>query len=234
MQLLPHIKEGVRVQKGFIDQRPLTSLQQFRECISQRFGPTDLNYSPFIGHSGEDYVYNPRTENFGSHSGTGICKEEKDAQGNFVGFGRYIEIFNTELGIKTYYAHLDEFVIKSGDHVEAGQLIAYGDSTGRSTASHSHFQLKRIDKNGAVIDYNNGYGGAIDPSPYWVWYNSSMGKLVRANKDIYRLKDGVKDLFLNKKSFEVLDGRWGEVVSISQSELDAIPDGSVLIAVPNE
>lgn len=59
-------------------------------------------------------------------------------------------------------------------------------------------------------------------------------RLVRANKDIYRLKNGVKDLFLNGRSFEALDGRWDKVDVITQEELDAIPDGLVLIAVGNE
>lgn len=61
-----------------------------------------------------------------------------------------------------------------------------------------------------------------------------MYRLVRAKKDIYRIKDAKKDLFLNKRSFEALDGRWASVDEIPQVELDAIPDGDVLIAVANE
>lgn len=62
----------------------------------------------------------------------------------------------------------------------------------------------------------------------------NMYRLVRANKDVYRIKDGKKDMFLNGVSFIALDGRWNQIEPITQVELDAIPDGNVLIAVPQE
>ena len=68
----------------------------------------------------------------------------------------------------------------------------------------------------------------FDPEKYF------MDRLVKASKDVFRLRNGEKDLFLNKESFEALDGRWASIETITQSELDAIPDGFVLIAVKSE
>lgn len=49
----------------------------------------------------------------------------------------------------TYYAHLRRFLIKPGDKVEKGQLVAEVGSTGYSTGPHLHFE---IHINGNTID----------------------------------------------------------------------------------
>jgi hypothetical protein len=82
--------------------------------------------------------------------------------------------------------------------------------------------------------YIKQYKGLFAQALKIVLYPKNVDRLVRANKDIYRLKNGVKDLFLNTHSFEKLDGRWGSVEQITQAELDAIRDGDVLIAVSQE
>lgn len=59
-------------------------------------------------------------------------------------------------------------------------------------------------------------------------------ELKTAGKDIYMIKDGKKNMFINAHTFSVLDGRWDQVKKVTQAELDAIPDGDVLVAVPQE
>jgi murein DD-endopeptidase MepM/ murein hydrolase activator NlpD len=49
--------------------------------------------------------------------------------------------------------HMTRYIVKEGDHVEAGQIIGYVGSTGRSTGNHLHFGLK----------YNEAY---VDPLNY--------------------------------------------------------------------
>lgn len=73
--------------------------------------------------------------------------------------------------VKTRYWHLDSFVVKRGQRVKAGDLIGYADSTGLSTGTHLHFEVKPVKKvilkGFRNVLQDNGYFGAIDPEPYF-------------------------------------------------------------------
>lgn len=60
---------------------------------------------------------------------------------NGGGYGNMI-IVRHENGLETTYAHLSERIVHAGDWVEAGQIIGYGGSTGRSTGPHLHFETR--------------------------------------------------------------------------------------------
>lgn len=68
--------------------------------------------------------------------------------GNRSGYGKVIVIkHNSEY--ETLYAHNSKNLVKVGDKVKKGQVIAKMGSTGRSTGCHLHFE---IHKNGQVIN----------------------------------------------------------------------------------
>jgi len=73
------------------------------------------------------------------------------------GFGLKITVAHTSQ-LSTLYAHCSRLLVKEGDIVRKGQLIAYIGRTGMVTGPHLHFELL---KNGA----------RIDPKPYINWDN---------------------------------------------------------------
>jgi len=70
-------------------------------------------------------------------------------------------------GIKTLHYHLKEVNVARGENIPKGSLIGWADNTGKyTTGTHLHFGLKRI-RDGKTLNHDNGYFGAIDPSPYF-------------------------------------------------------------------
>lgn len=63
-------------------------------------------------------------------------------------YGNLVEIKHGA-GYVTRYAHNTKLLVKAGDVVKKGQVIALSGSTGRSTAPHVHFEVY---KNGRVVD----------------------------------------------------------------------------------
>ncbi|WP_367305108.1 peptidoglycan DD-metalloendopeptidase family protein [Sphingomonas tagetis] len=72
--------------------------------------------------------------------------------GRFGGYGNLIAI-NHGKGIETRYGHLSKILVASNTRVRRGQLIGLMGSTGRSTGSHLHYEV-RID------------GAAVNPMPF--------------------------------------------------------------------
>jgi murein DD-endopeptidase MepM/ murein hydrolase activator NlpD len=68
--------------------------------------------------------------------------------GTAGGYGLMVEIDHGN-GITTRYGHLSKILVKEGDVVDAGDLIALSGSTGRSTGPHLHYEVRR---NGNAVD----------------------------------------------------------------------------------
>jgi len=68
------------------------------------------------------------------------------------GYGNLVEIDHGK-GLQTRFGHLSRILVRPGDHVTRGQVIALMGSTGRSTGSHLHYEV-RID------------GHAVNPVPF--------------------------------------------------------------------
>lgn len=73
------------------------------------------------------------------------------------GYGNYVIIRHPN-GLETVYGHLNKFLVKADQVVKAGQPIALGGSTGRSTGPHLHFETRymgyAINPN-AIFDFAN-------------------------------------------------------------------------------
>jgi len=167
IKLYPPVK-SVRKQKWGITSRVDTPTWEdiFREGVSQDFGYIGrLQYQydkwGLIGHNGLDIVLYSGDGIFASHD-----SEVFEGTGTDVNGGIGIVLWNKEGQFKTIYWHNLTNLVKIVEKVKAGDLIAYGDSTGFSTSSHLHYGFKLTDAKGQTINKDNGYKGAVDPAPY--------------------------------------------------------------------
>lgn len=103
--------------------------------------PTQGRFSSPFGwrwgrmHEGIDISNLSGTPIYAADGGTVIYAARKG------GYGKFIIIYHGD-GRETCYGHLSNYAVGEGDTVEKGQLIGYMGSTGRSTGSHLHFEIR--------------------------------------------------------------------------------------------
>jgi len=125
--------------KSFLSGKPVSS-----GWISSPFGK---RIDPFTGklawHQGLDFATGKTgVEVKAVASGVVTFAGEKN------GYGQMVRI-NHGNGFETLYAHDEKLLVKPGDIVKKGQIIALSGNSGRSTGPHLHFE---VHKNGRVVD----------------------------------------------------------------------------------
>lgn len=112
--------------------------------ISSGFG---RRIDPFTGnlayHQGVDFSTGRVGEDVFAVA-AGVVKFAGEKQG----FGKMVQLDHGN-GFETLYAHDQKILVKVGDVVKKGQVIALSGSTGRSSGPHVHFE---VHKNGRVVD----------------------------------------------------------------------------------
>lgn len=142
--------------------------------ISQLFGKNPQMYAKFglKGHNGID---------FACPTGTQLvcCFDEAEvitAEDDKTGYGKHIKLWDKKQQLVAIYGHCKELLVKVGDRVKFGNLIAISNNTGFSTGPHLHFGVCKVDKNCKRLNTNNGYSGWINPLEDFVWETENLKK----------------------------------------------------------
>lgn len=86
------------------------------------------------------------------------------------GFGNLV-VLQHNYGFKSYFAHLNKIVIKSGKFVKKGDLIAYTGSSGMSSGPHLHYELRFIQR-------------VINPNQFVAWSVKNFKDIFQKEKQI--------------------------------------------------
>lgn len=108
-------------------------------------------------HKGMDFTAKTGTPIFAT--GDGIIKR---ADSKATGYGKHI-VIKHGFGYETLYAHLSKYNKRPGEKVKRGDIIGYVGSTGRSQASHLHYE---VTKDGENINPINFYYGDISAKEF--------------------------------------------------------------------
>ena len=102
------------------------------------------------------------------------------------GYGHYLVIRHPN-GLETVYGHLSKKLVNENDIVHAGDPIALGGNTGRSTGSHLHFETRIL-------------GNAINPALMFDFPNQ------KAATDYYVYEKNTREVYYKVKSGDTLSG----------------------------
>lgn len=86
------------------------------------------------------------------------------------GYGNLIKIDHS-FGFKTYYAHLGDLLVKRGDFVKKGQMIAYSGDSGVSTGPHLHYEIRFL-------------GAYINPQDFVKWSMKDFDLIFNKERNI--------------------------------------------------
>lgn len=148
----------------------ITSVNLAQKYLSQPFGvnwaidPNLYTSMGMLGHDGIDVPIPNGTPIYAAHDGR---VWEVDNNDDRDGLG--VELFDPIQKIRTIYWHNQENKVKLNQEIKAGDLLAYSGATGKAYGSHLHFGLYQTNETGKIVNYNNGYHGAVNPMPYFAF-----------------------------------------------------------------
>lgn len=125
-----------------------------------------VRYDPFTGraamHAGVDMAGSHGEPIYAAADGVVTSAGRNGAYGNAIDIGH-------GKGLSTRYGHLARVLVRAGERVEKGQVIGRMGSTGRSTGTHLHYEV-RID------------GRAVNPMPFLRAANYVLAVQTRAER----------------------------------------------------
>ena len=126
--------------------------------LSSFFGyRMDPFYKVMKHHEGVDFSAPVGTDIYATGDGVVV-----DINLSKRGYGNNVKI-DHGFGYHTFYAHCSKILVKRGQQIKRGQIIAKVGNTGKSTAPHLHYE---VHKNNRPIDPINYFFSDITPEEY--------------------------------------------------------------------
>jgi len=125
-------------------------------------------------HEGVDIFATRGTPVLAATSGTVRSTRPNNLGGNVV-------FLRDELGRSQYYAHLDSFIVRRGDRVEAGDTLGFVGNTGnaRTTPPHLHFGIS----SSGWFDPLPALAAPSAPAAQFTGSREAIGSVMRASAD---------------------------------------------------
>jgi murein DD-endopeptidase MepM/ murein hydrolase activator NlpD len=186
--------------------------------------PFGWRTSPITGkrefHTGIDLVKSHQAPIYAFTPGEVIHAKEGATGSGFGGYGVVVAIRDPKTDHLHCYAHLDSAVVKVGQRVERGQMIGRQGSTGQSTGSHLHYEIRKSSSPqfGWIADREN---NCFEPTQYLIDYYQKEEEervLEELRKQVTELQREVASL---RREVVTLSNQVG--VLLSAHAMDEVP-----------
>lgn len=133
-QSLQELQAYFQDQKSLLASTPST--WPTRGWVTSDFGQRlDPYTAERVTHAGLDIAAPHGKDVFAPSDGTVVFAGLEGGYGNVI-------VIDHGYGIKTRYGHLSKLMVKAGERVKRGSLIAAVGNTGRSTGPHLHYEVR--------------------------------------------------------------------------------------------
>jgi len=99
------------------------------------------------------------------------------------GYGNLL-IIDHNFGFKTLFGHLHKIIVKNGDFVKKGQIVAYTGNTGLSNGPHLHYEIRYI-------------GVVLNPLYFVKWNLKNYNYIFKKEKKV-KWEEIIKAIYYNK------------------------------------
>lgn len=124
------------------DERPDGVLDGFINPVAEGYISSSFGERNGRRHTGLDIAASQGSEIMAAADGLATFAGANGGYGNYL-------VINHGGGVETCYAHCSEILVREGDSVRQGEVVALVGSTGNSTGPHLHFEIK---ENGEFLD----------------------------------------------------------------------------------
>jgi murein DD-endopeptidase MepM/ murein hydrolase activator NlpD len=168
--------------------------------ITSQYGPRidPIDKTPGTMHRGIDLVRGFDSPIGAFVGGTVIYADEGRSGTGYNGLGKTVAI-RDDYGYTHVYGHLNSIRVTVGRRVQPGEVIGTEGTTGRSTGSHLHYEVRQ-----------GNYGTDVDPTKYLISYAnksplSTLNNLKSAALDTGFNVDSAKELKNQFAELSILD-----------------------------
>ena len=137
-------EEAAKSNQANISSKPSASGYIFPVQGLSKANINNKNYPSYTGHTGVDVNIGVVGKNVVAvKSGTVVISTARISNGRYYSYGEYVVISHGD-GTMTLYGHMlaGSRKVQQDDHVSQGQVIGTVGSTGNSTGTHLHFEVR--------------------------------------------------------------------------------------------
>lgn len=131
---LSNLERSLFLGTGFMYPLPSSRITKRASGFGMRRNPFDPRHVEF--HAGVDVACPAGSQVLAARDGKIVYT------GFMEGYGTLV-VAEHECGYRSFYGHLSKPLVKQGDEVKRGAVIALSGNTGRTTGPHLHFEVRR-------------------------------------------------------------------------------------------